>query len=74
MPAESEEVAVHRLHIHLEVGSTLCTIHHDWDAVPMGNLGNLGDRVHGSEDIADVSDADEFGALCYTCSDVTAAN
>ena len=26
----------------------------------MGNLGDLGDRVYGSEDIADVSDADDF--------------
>ena len=74
MAAESEEVAVHRLHVNLEMGSTLGAIDHHGDAMGMGDLGNLGDRVYGSEDITDMGDADELGAFGKACCDVIAAN
>ena len=62
MSAEGEEVAIHRLHIHLEMGCTLGTIHQHRDTALVGYLYNFLHRINRSQHVADVSDADDLGA------------
>ena len=60
MTAESEKVAIHGLHIHLEVRRALGTVNQNRDAVLMGNLDNLLDGINGSQHIADMSHTDDL--------------
>ena len=48
MTTKGEEIAIHRLHIHLEVGRTLGTIHQDRDIVSVGHTDNLLHRINRS--------------------------
>ena len=58
MTAEGKEIAVHRLHIHLEMGCALGTVHQDGNAVLMCNFHDFIDRIHRSQHIAHMGHAD----------------
>ena len=60
MAAEGEEIAVHRLNIHLEVRRTLSPIHHDGDIMGMRHLNHLLHRIHRSKHIAHMGYTDDF--------------
>ena len=74
MAAEGEEIAVHRLHVDLEVRSTLGTIHQDRDAMLVSRLDDLLHGIHRSQDIADMRHADDLRPLRDVCFDVIATN
>ena len=63
MAAEGEEVAVHRLHIHLEVRRTLGSVHQHGDAMPMGNADDLLNGIDGSQHITHMRHADDLGTV-----------
>ena len=61
MTAKGKEVAVHCLHIYLEVWGALGTIHQHRDAVSMSRLDNLAYRIYCTQHIAHMSHTDELG-------------
>ena len=63
MAAEGEEVAVHRLHIDLEVGRTLGSVHQDGDAVSVSDADNLLDGIHRTQHVAHMGHADKLRFL-----------
>ena len=69
MTAEGKEVAIHCLNIDLEVWRTLGAVHQNGNAVLVGYLNNVGNRVHSAQHIADMSNANEFRALGDVCLD-----
>ena len=74
MTAEGKEIAVHRLHVYLEVRSTLGTVHQDWDAMLVSRLDDFLHGIHRSQDIADMGNADDLRPLRDVCFDVIATN
>ena len=63
MTTESKEVAVHCLHVNGHVGCTLCSIHEDGDAVSVGCLDDVLDRVDGAQHVTDMGDTDELSPV-----------
>ena len=61
--AEGEEVAVHSLYVYSEVGSRLCSVHHHWHTVGVGDAHYLVDGVYRAECVAHMCHADELRLL-----------
>ena len=62
MAAEGEKVTIHRLHIHLEMGCTLGTIHQDGDIMGMSRLDDLFHWIDRAQYIAHMGHTDDFGS------------
>ena len=58
--AESEEVAVHRLHVYREVGRALGAVNHHGNAMFMGDAYDFVHRIDRSEHVADVRHANNL--------------
>ena len=63
MPGKGVEVAVEVLHIHRQMGYSLCSIDDDDCAVLMGQGGDFLHRQDGAEGVGSVGDGDDAGAL-----------
>ena len=63
MTTKGKEVAVHRLHIDLEMGCALGSIHHHRNAMLMSYLDNLLHRIDGSQHVTHMGYANQ---LCFS--------
>ena len=60
MTAEGEKVTIHRLHIHLEMGCTLGTIHQDGDIMGVSYLNNSLNGIHSTQNITNMRYTDDL--------------
>ena len=63
MTTEHKEIAIHLLHIDLEMGCALRPINHHGNGIFMGNADDFVYRIDGAQHIAYLRNADDFGAL-----------
>ncbi len=63
MSTESEEIAIEVLHIDLEMGCRLCSVHHHRHAVFMSNAHNVFHGVHRAEGVAHMRHANDLRAV-----------
>ena len=63
MAAEHKEVAIHLLHVDLEMGCALRPIYYDGNGIFVGNANDFIHRIDGAQHITYLRNADDFGVL-----------